>query len=104
MQLTDAQALRGSVDLLISGVEDRARGQGLWMVSQYVQRNGGSLEIRTQNQLLEQQGADRVVWQTESFWPGTAVAVRFHVDRPHDIRDVMEQHFPSDDDLGVEGL
>jgi hypothetical protein len=99
--LPDSAALRKAIDLLVSGLEDPSRGQGLWMVSQYVERNGGRLEIHSQRHVLVQTGAERAVREARSCWPGTIVRVQLFPQRSLDISDVLERHFPVDDDYGL---
>ena len=84
--LSDSEALRNSVELLVSGVEDPARGKGLWITSQYVERNAGRLEDLLRrppppaSRCRQTSGTDRfaVAWHDRVGTAVSELSVRHH--------------------------
>lgn len=97
--LTDEEALMAAVVRHISGLEDTARGLGLWLVSQMVEVNGGQLEVRCGARRLSQSGPLCTVGQTRAVWPGTLVVVTLDKRRPMDIRATLDRLAPPENDF-----
>jgi len=83
----DPDVLKAALEQGGSGVDNRRRGLGLWAVSQAVERNGGCMTIRSGEAVYRQEGA----------LPGTLVAMRFNLEGPLDISDILRS-VPEDDD------
>lgn len=93
----DYAAIKLALNLNVSRLEDRARGIGLWLVSQLARQNGGQMLI-----LSNEGGIDIVGTQEERvdgyFWPGTLVAIEFDLTRPIRTKEVYDSgDFPDDD-------
>ncbi len=96
--LSDEEALRKATAVRVSGLDDDRRGQGLWIISEIVKRNGGELYLRSGSAVLEQRG-DRVETRTSvCYWPGSIVVLRLNAGKPLDISDVLDRHFPPEND------
>lgn len=95
--LSDRDALEAALELGGTGVDSLRRGQGLWMVSQAVERNGGSMTIRSGPVVYSQEGARRSFRTPAQPLPGTLVAMRFNLGAALDMADILESA-PHDDD------
>jgi hypothetical protein len=96
VSLDDANAVARAVELGMTGVDTNRRGQGLWKVSQVVERNGGRMFIRTGAVRFDQDGAHRTVSVQPCTQPGTLVALRLALGSSLDINDIL-QKMPQDD-------
>ncbi len=93
----DPDVLKAALEQGGSGVDNRRRGLGLWAVSQAVERNGGCMTIRSGEAVYRQEGGRRTFHVPIQPLPGTLVAMRFNLEGPLDISDILRS-VPEDDD------
>lgn len=84
--LGDADAMRSALQRNVTGVTNNSRrGLGLWVISQIVAGNHGTLVIRSGNIALRQVGPTIDVHEGAARWPGTLVALRLRLDNPLEV-------------------
>lgn len=98
-QITDDfSAIELAIQQNVSALPDPRRGIGLWLATELVRRNEGTMTILSNDGGLkiDRLGAHR---EDGMIWPGTFIAVEFRLDRPINTNDVYESGgFPGIDE------
>lgn len=96
--LSNEEALVRALDVRVSGLLDDRRGQGLWILSEIVKRNGGQIFVHSGDSYLRQTASNIETGRCNVLWPGTMVVLRLQTEQSMDISDLLNQYFPPEND------